>query len=185
MSDISRPFISESRRQLLHEHLPRIQRCVERLSDDEVWWRPNAESNSIGNLLLHLSGNVRQWIVSGIGGAEDHRRRQEEFDERAALPAAPLLERLTDTVLEADMVLAALPPHRLTEAIRIQSFDTDVMRAIYHVVEHFSMHTGQIIVITKLLKGDVGFYDTSHGDPRPTWNERGVARGGRPITEHR
>src|SRR5882672_8140753 len=94
----SRPFISEARRLLVEEYLPKIERCVEKLTDEQVWWRPNPESNSIGNLLLHLSGNARQWIVCGLGGEADERRRQSEFDAREGIHRAELLGKLKKTV---------------------------------------------------------------------------------------
>ncbi len=169
--DIAQAFIEQSRSLLQTANLPRIERCLERLSDEEVWWRPNDESNSIGNLLLHLSGNVRQWIVSGLGGREDARVRQEEFDERRVLPRAELLRRLKETLFEADSVLAAIEPAQLLESRRIQGDEVTMLEAIYHVVEHFSMHTGQIILLAKALKNeDLRFYDFSGGAPQETWH---------------
>src|SRR5258705_9962646 len=103
---ISAAFIAQSRELLARDYLPKIQRCVESLEDEDIWWRANDESNSIGNLLLHLSGNVRQWIVSGLGGAADHRQRQTEFDERSIIPKSELLTRLRDALGEVDAVLA-------------------------------------------------------------------------------
>src|SRR5215210_2059189 len=134
MMDIAQAFIAQSRSLLQTANLPRIERCLERLSDEEVWWRPNDESNSTGNLLLHLSGNVRQWIVSGLGGREDARVRQEEFDERRVLPRAELLRRLKETLFEADSVLAAIEPAQLLESRRIQGDEVTMLEAIYHVV---------------------------------------------------
>jgi uncharacterized damage-inducible protein DinB len=172
MTDIARAFIAQSRSLLMTANLPRIERCLERLSDEEIWWRANEESNSIGNLLLHLSGNVRQWIVSGLGGREDGRVRQEEFDERRVLPRAELLGRLKTTLAEADAVLAAIEPAKLLESRRIQGDDVTMLEAVYHVVEHFSMHTGQIILLAKALKAeDLRFYDFSGGAPIETWHE--------------
>lgn len=172
MTDIAQAFIAQSRSLLLTADLPRIERCLERLTDEEVWWRANDESNSIGNLLLHLSGNVRQWIVSGLGGRRDARVRQEEFDERRVLPRSELLRRLRETLHEADAVLAELEPSALLESRQIQGDDVTVMEAIYHVVEHFSMHTGQIILLAKMFKaGEIRFYDFSGGAPVETWHE--------------
>ena len=169
--DIAQAFIAQSRSLLQTANLPRIERCLERLSDEEVWWRPNDESNSIGNLMLHLSGNVRQWIVSGLGGREDARVRQEEFDERRVLPRAELLRRLKETLTEADSVLASIEPAQLLESRRIQGDEVTMLEAIYHVVEHFSMHTGQIILLAKALKNeDLRFYDFSGGAPQETWH---------------
>ena len=152
------------------DYLPKIERCLEELSDEDVWWRANPESNSIGNLLLHLAGNVRQWIVSGVGGAPDERVRQQEFDERSGITRAELLTRLKQTLGEADSALAALDVSHLLEPRRIQGDDVVLLEAIFHVVEHFSMHTGQIILLTKMLKGgDLKFYDFSGGRPEPGW----------------
>ena len=172
MTDIAQAFIAQSRSLLLTANLPRIERCLERLSDEEVWWRPNDESNCIGNLLLHLSGNVRQWIVSGLGGREDARVRQQEFDERQTIPRAELWRRLTETLFEADSVLAAIEPSQLLESRRIQGDEVTMLEAIYHVVEHFSMHTGQIILLAKALKNeDLRFYDFSGDVPVETWHK--------------
>jgi uncharacterized damage-inducible protein DinB len=167
--DVSRSFVAHSRTNLSAELLPRIERCLAKLSDQELWWRPNAESNSVGNLVLHLSGNVRQWIISGVGGAVDERDRQREFDERGPLPSDEVWSRLKTTVEEADRVLAGLDPATLLERRRIQGFDVTILEAIYHVVEHFSMHTGQIILLTKMRAGDLGFYEVVDGLPQPKW----------------
>ena len=173
MTEVAEAFIAEARTLLSRDYLPKIERCLERLSDEEVWWRANAESNSIGNLLLHLAGNARQWITSGVGGGADRRSRQVEFDERSTIPRAELLTRLGETLKEVDSVLARLDPSSILEQRRIQGHDVTVLHAILHVVEHFSMHTGQIILITKMLKTeDLKFYDFSSGAPVPDWHQR-------------
>lgn len=172
MTDPSRAFIHHSRTFLSQEFLPRVRAAVEALPEEDLWWRPNEASNSIGNLVLHLAGNVRQWIVSGVGGLPDDRDRQGEFDRRDPLPAGELLARLTAAVAEADAVMSALPEEDLTAPRTIQGRETTVLAAIYHVVEHFSMHTGQIAYIAKLRMGrDLGFYRIEGGVPRPTWGE--------------
>jgi uncharacterized damage-inducible protein DinB len=172
MNDTAQTFIAKARSLLSEDYLPKIERCLEQLSDEAVWRRANPESNSIGNLLLHLAGNVRQWIVSGIGGAPDSRVRQQEFDEQSIIPRAELLARLKQAVTEADGTLAAFDPSRLLEERRIQGGDVGVLDAIFHVVEHFSMHTGQIILLTKMLKGaDLKFYDFTDGKPKPDWQD--------------
>jgi uncharacterized damage-inducible protein DinB len=163
-------FLDHSRIFLQSEFLPRILGAVQRMSEEDVWWRPNESSNSVGNLILHLAGNVRQWIVSGVGGAPDVRRRQEEFDQRAPIGTASLLDRLSASVDEAAGVIGSLPPERLSETIQVQGRTVSVMEAIYHVVEHFSMHTGQIIYVAKLRSGeDLGFYRMVDGLPRAGW----------------
>jgi uncharacterized damage-inducible protein DinB len=169
VTDVARAFIERSRGLLTDSYLPRIDRSVEGLSVADIWWRANPQSNSIGNLVLHLEGNLRQWIVSGLGGATDVRHRQSEFDARAGRSAPELVAHLKATVGEADRILAELDPGTLLQRRRVQSYDVTVMQAIYTVVEHFSMHTGQIILLAKMWKGDLGFYDLSHGAPRPTW----------------
>lgn len=152
MTDVPHNFITISRSLLGQEYLPKIERCLDQLSDSQIWWRTHEEGNSIGNLMLHLSGNARQWIAGGVGGASDHRVRQEEFDRREAIPRAELLDLLRATLAEADGVLARLDAATLLEPRQIQGHDVTVLEAIYHVVEHFAMHTGQIILLTKMLK---------------------------------
>jgi uncharacterized damage-inducible protein DinB len=165
MSDLANAFLDRSRYYLQNEYLPKIERCVEKLSDEDLWWRPNENANSIGNLLLHLAGNVRQWIVSGIGGADDVRTRQQEFDEREHVPGEVLMERLRQALDDVDQVLASLEADTLLETRQIQGLETTVHDAIYHVVEHFSTHVGQIVYITKMRTGDdLGFYRVRDGD---------------------
>lgn len=141
----------------LTELLGRIETCVAKLTPEQIWTRGAENENAVGNLMLHLAGNVRQWIICGVGGAEDHRNRDAEFDARAGSDA---LDRLRATVSEAVAVLRSLPLSALEEKRNIQKhWNLTVLEAIYHVVEHFSMHTGQIIFATKLLTGrDLGFY---------------------------
>lgn len=160
MSEIGQVFIARCRHHFGEDFLPKIERCLELLSDEQIWWRANPESNSIGNLLLHLSGNVRQWIVSGIGGVTDARDRDAEFAARAVIPRDELLAGLKQTLSEADQALAQFDSERLLERMQIQGCDVTALEAILHVVEHFSMHVGQIILLTKLLSSsDLHFYD--------------------------
>lgn len=143
-------------------YLPRIARAVQLLPAEDLWWSPHEDTNAVGNLLLHLEGNVRQWIVSGIGGAPDDRQRALEFrpEERPALDT--LMERLGATVEAACGVLEALPEARWLERCEIQGYDQTLLEAVYHVVEHFSWHTGQITTIAKQRAGarhGMAFYD--------------------------
>ncbi len=168
--ETAKAFIAEARRNLMQEFLPRIERCVEQLSDAEIWWRPNEESNSIGNLMLHLAGNLRQWIIGGVGGTDDHRIRQQEFDERSVIPKNELLAKLRATVEEADTTLANFDATKILEERQIQKLNVSLLRAILHAVEHFSMHTGQIILLTKMIKEkDLGFYKFSADVPISNW----------------
>lgn len=159
MTDIAQTFLFESRRLLTTDYLPKIERCLAELSDEDVWWRPNEVSNSIGNLLLHLCGNLRQWIIGGIGGRKFERQRQQEFDERQQIPASELLARLKSVVEEADEVIGSLKTETLQSRMQIQGREVNVLEAIYHVVEHFGMHTGQIIFLSKMQGGkDLGLW---------------------------
>jgi uncharacterized damage-inducible protein DinB len=163
-------FVLQSRRYLKEEYLPKIRRSVEELTPEDIWWRPNAGSNSIGNLILHLAGNVTQWVVAGIGGAPDVRERQVEFDRQEGLTVNELLEILAEAVEEVDRVLARLSVESLREERVIQGLPNTVLSALYHVVEHFSMHTGQIIYISKLRAGrDLGFYRVKGGEVETDW----------------
>jgi len=171
-ADISQSFIQNARELIKDQYLPKIERCLERLTDEQVWWRPNPESNSIGNLLLHISGNARQWIVCGLGGVTDERQRQTEFDQREGISRAELLRKLRATVSEIDNVLAGFDPSRLVDEYQIQGTKSSALAAIFHVTEHFSMHTGQIILLTKMLANvDLVFYDFSTGKPMHTWHQ--------------
>ena len=145
-------FLASARYFLAKEHLPHILKCLQQLSDEEIWWRPNDESNSAGNLVLHLCGNVRQWIISGLGGAEDRRERNLEFSERGPIPRNALIARLQKTVREACGVLGRISETSLSQKYEIQGFRVTKLGAVLHVVEHFAYHTGQIIFITKLKR---------------------------------
>ena len=117
--------------------------------------------------------HIRQWIISGVGGASDERKRQREFDERGPIPGGEVLYQLKKVVQDCDGVLAGVTPTALFEYRRIQGLDVTVLEAIYSVVSHFSMHTGQIILLTKMWKGDLGFFDMSGGTPRPRFQKEG------------
>ena len=150
---MTNPLITQAEHVLRQVYLPRIVSCLEQLSPEQIWWRANAASNSVGNLVLHLAGNVRQWIISGLGGAPDVRQRDLEFIERGPLPRRILVSRLRKTVEEACRVLGKLSPEDLTRVHTIQRFRVTGMEATFHVAEHFSHHAGQIILLTKMLTG--------------------------------
>lgn len=157
--DLTRLFLDFSRQKLLVQYWPRLRACVEPLTDEQVWWRPNEASNSIGNLILHLNGNVRQWLVDSFNRAEDKRDRPAEFNRREGLSAAELLASLDATMNEAATVLARLAADELLAPYEIQGYHVHGLDAVYQVVEHFGLHYGQIAYITKSLSGrDLGFY---------------------------
>ena len=137
----------------------RIEDCLGRLSYEQIWTRGSDAENAVGNLVLHLCGNVTQWIGSGVAGRPDRRQRDAEFAARGEVQATELATRIRAVVADAVSVIRSLDPARLTEHILPQNYDVTVLEAIYHVVEHFSMHTGQILFATKLLTGqDLGYY---------------------------
>jgi hypothetical protein len=154
MNDVAQAFLQKSSSLLVSEYLPKIERCLVRLTDEDVWSRPNEASNSIGNLLLHLRGNIVQWIIGGVAGRAYERHRQGEFDERTHIPSKELLARLRVAVEEADAIIRGLDAASLLINHRIQQYEVTALEAIYHVVEHFGMHTGQIILLTKARTGD-------------------------------
>ncbi len=145
-------FLASSQHSLAKQNLPRIVECLQQLSEEEIWWRPNSSSNSAGNLVLHLCGNVRQWIIAGLGGAEDKRERDREFAERGPIPRQALVTQLRRTVRDACRVLARLSEDSLLLKHDIQGYHVAGLDAAFHVTEHFGYHTGQIIYITKLKR---------------------------------
>jgi uncharacterized damage-inducible protein DinB len=171
ISALDRIFLECSSRRL-DQLAGRVESCLGTLNDEQVWMRGSPNENAIGNLVLHLCGNVRQWIVAGVGGEADARERDREFSASGGVAIPELRERLRRCVDEALAVFGGVTPERLGERVAIQKYAVTVLEAIYHVVEHFSMHTGQIIFATKMLTGaDLGFYrhlsDAAHNQKTP------------------
>ena len=170
LNEIGKLFITRSRYHLSQDFLPKIERCLELLKDEQIWWRANPQSNSIGNLILHLSGNVRQWIVSGLGSAADSRDRDAEFAQRDVISRDELIAKLKQTVDDADATLAKFDVDKLLNRQNIQGCDVSALEAILHVVEHFSMHAGQVILLTKILTAeDLRFYEFEGITPLQRW----------------
>ena len=162
MSAIAASFLKDSAAFLRETYLPRLQRATLILPPEDTWWRAHADALSAGTILSHLNGNVRQWIVCGLGGEVDARDRAAEFDAQTGPPATELLDTLQDTVIRAAEVLEQLDPQRLEDDIALQGFETNVFWAIYHVVEHFSWHTGQYVMLAKQRAGadhGLAYYD--------------------------
>lgn len=149
---LAKIFCNDARSQF-EKYTPRIVRCLQLLSEKEIWWRPNDASNAAGNIVLHLCGNVRQWIISGLGGAPDRRERDKEFSERGPVPRRVLISQLRSTVKQACWTIDSLPSKTLSQEFEIQGFRVSGLVAIAHVYEHFAYHTGQIIYLTKLKRG--------------------------------
>lgn len=146
------------------EYLGKIATAIEPLSDEQIWWRPNAASNSIGNLLAHLDGNLSQWVISGLGGAAYERHRDAEFAATGGATKEELLGRLRATVAACLETLPRLEPRELARHRRIQTYDLDGYRALFHAVEHMSYHTGQIVLLAKLLGAELDFYPQHRGE---------------------
>ncbi len=137
----------------------RIDDCLSRLTDEQVWARSGENANAIGNLVLHLCGNVRQWTTSGIAGAPDIRQRDAEFAAREGASAPELRSLLKKTVDDGTAIIERLSPERMVQSVTIQKYELTVLEAVYTVIEHFAQHTGQIIFATKLYSGaDLGYY---------------------------
>jgi uncharacterized damage-inducible protein DinB len=152
-SQITKAFLMESQRSIAVYHMPRLIKCLKLLSEKDIWWRPNAASNSVGNIVLHLSGNVRQWIISGLGGEQDTRDREREFAERGPISRRALIALIRGTVEEASSVLERLSEDSLLRIHDIQGYRVSGIYAVTHVVDHFAYHTGQIIFVTKWKLG--------------------------------
>ena len=158
--DLRDALVREVEFRLYDECLPRILKCIDQLDNEKIWWRPNENSNSIGNLVLHLCGNVRQWIYAGLGKNENVRNRQSEFDERTGIAKLELKELLTSTMDLVRPVIINIPVEELLNIRAVQTFEETGLTILVHVTEHFSYHTGQIAYITKMiLDKPLGFYD--------------------------
>lgn len=158
MSEVTEQLRTECLRRLT-ESEDRIVKCVGLLNDGQLWHRPNAHVTSVGNLVLHLCGNVGQWINSTLGEMPDIRSREAEFEERGPLAGTELLDRLTKVMKLARRTIAELPPQGVARTWKVQGFEETGTAILLHVVEHFSYHTGQITLHTKLLLNiDTGYY---------------------------
>ena len=169
----ARAFLRHARFRLRDDYLVKITAAMDELTDDQIWWRPNDASNSVGNLVLHLCGNARQWIVAGVGGAPDARERAKEFAERGPIARGPLAALLERTLADVDARLADLEravgdagsDAPLQRACTPQGFSQTVLDAVFHVVEHFSYHTGQIVLLAKWHAGGrIRLYDDARLD---------------------
>ena len=141
------------------ENTPKIEACLNQLTEDELWHRPNASSNSTGNIILHLCGNITQYVLSGLGNIEDKRERDKEFTSTRVLQKEELFNKLEITVGSAIKIIRSLKADDMLQKHSVQGRDLSAIGIIIHVVEHYSYHTGQIIYWTKLIKDkDLGFY---------------------------
>jgi len=137
--------------QYFNEYLGKIEAAFETLSEEQVWQRPNEASNSMGNQVLHLCGNINQYAISSLGQRSDHRDRDSEFAAKGGLAKDELLESLRDTVNEANSIFAQLSETELLRKRHVQAYHYTGLEVLVHVVEHFSYHTGQIVFWAKAL----------------------------------
>jgi uncharacterized damage-inducible protein DinB len=157
-NSIASEFISQAVFRM-QENTPRIEKCLQLLSEEDVWKKPNEAGNSIGNLILHLCGNITQYIISSLGNKEDNRVRDEEFSVKGGYTKEQLFKKLTATVAEAVGIIQSLDENELMHIRSVQGFQLSAIGSILHVAEHYSYHTGQIALITKLITNkDLGFY---------------------------
>ena len=138
----------------LRNSMDRIGTCLGRLNDDQIWARGHESENAVGNLVLHLEGNVRQWIISGLGGAPDTRVHDREFAARSGIAGNDLVARLKTTMDEATQVVSGLTGEQLTQVYEVQKRKVSGVEAVLSVVDHFAQHTGQIVFATKNLTGE-------------------------------
>ena len=156
----------------LRQFAGRIEICLDKLTDDQIWSRGHENENAIGNLVLHLAGNVGQWILSPLAGHPMTRDRDGEFAARGGPDKKQLAAKLRSIVEQATAIVAGMKTDQLTRTYSIQNYEVSGVDAVYHVVEHFAQHTAQIIFATKILTSeDLGFYrhlsNTAHGEPLP------------------
>jgi len=141
----------EQARTYLFQYRDRISACAERLTAEQLWWRPNEHSNSIANLVLHVCGNLSQWLLQGLGGRSYERRRSDEFAAREGHSKRELLARLEEVVTAGAGVLSHLGAEDLRARRKVQGYDTDGIGIVLHAVEHASYHTGQVVLLAKQL----------------------------------
>jgi uncharacterized damage-inducible protein DinB len=164
MNSFRKNLIAETKRRIIGESIPRIKKCLNVLSEQEIWFKPNDHSNSVGNLVLHLCGNVTQWIGSGLGKMPDNRLRDLEFSEKGPLPSTKLTEALDRLIPLIENTLDNLTEEDFLQLHKVQVYQETGVNILVHVVEHFSYHTGQIAFFTKWRKNmDMNFYPEDLG----------------------
>jgi uncharacterized damage-inducible protein DinB len=131
-----------------------VRDCLDKLTDEQIWWRPNEQSNAVGNLVLHLSGGLTDMIARQLGGFSYQRNRDSEFSERGPIPKAQLLKTFNDTISKIEQTLTKLEPSRLETSLPEPNQQTLVIQLLLRLVTHFNYHVGQIIYVTKMLTGD-------------------------------
>lgn len=159
---LEKELIAEFKKRVFEESYSRIFKCLDLLSEEEVWFRPNSNCNSIGNLILHLHGNMRQWICTSFAKKKDVRKRSEEFIASNQIPKRELKKMLLDLKNEILSFIDDLSSEDILSEYKVQVFKENGVSILVHVIEHFSYHTGQIALLTKLMSDkDLEFYPFS------------------------
>jgi uncharacterized damage-inducible protein DinB len=159
MENIFRKEFIEQSLKSIDENTSKIKACMKQLDEKDIWFRHNEHVNSVGNIILHLCGNIRQYIISSLGGAPDIRERDLEFSTAGGFTNAELVAKWQDTIREAKKIIVQASPENLLRHRVVQGTDHSGISIIVHVTEHYSYHTGQIIFLTKLYKNiDMGFH---------------------------
>lgn len=148
------PALTQEAHRLFGEYFGKIERCVGLLSQEQLWWRPNPQCTSVGNILLHLCGNLSQWVLAGLGGEPFERHRQEEFAATQGPDGPALLHRLGEVVSACRDVASDLPEEKLGQVFVIQGITHTGFGVLLHAVEHMAYHTGQIVYVTKQFVGE-------------------------------
>lgn len=152
-------LIAEWDRRIYEESFARIKQCVSLLSEEQLWNKPNPSSNSIANLILHLTGNISQYVNAGIGRLPDQRERDAEFETIGGLTGPELVAHLARVLEDIKPVIAKIRVNDLIASRNVQGFEETTLSILIHVIEHLSYHTGQIAFYTKLLLDvDLKFY---------------------------
>jgi len=138
---------------LLDQSMNKIRHCENQLGENQIWWRPDPAMNSIGNLLMHLAGNLRQWGVDPFTLASSRRDRESEFQSDVRCPINELLASLSTVVEEAKEQWRHLAVGQLRKKVEIQGFEVTHMHAIVHASSHFVGHAHQIVTLTRLQLG--------------------------------
>jgi uncharacterized damage-inducible protein DinB len=151
-NDLSKTALEAIRSRITRIIPAQIRSCVEELSEEQLWWRPNEQANSVGNLVLHVSGSMRHYLSNRVGGIEYERNRPAEFAERGPVPKQQLLATFDETILQAGQVLDAFDTSRFLDGTDEPNYVPTVFDLIFNIAIHLATHAGQIVYVTKMLK---------------------------------
>jgi len=155
MDELSRAVIDEVKDRLVRGFPQQVRACLDSLSDEQVWWRPNPGSNSVGNLVLHLCGSTRHFLGRAVGGTDYRRDRPAEFAEQGPVPRERLRALFDETVAETERVLGALTPARLLEVTDRAGEPFTVLNLLLRTSHHWAVHVGQMVYTAKALREGV------------------------------